>query len=1216
MIKWRLLILLALGLGAQAASGPEGLAWVAPNDVVYLAPAREGWEGLPLGNGTLGAQMWQPEEGLLFQLNTPLSGVYGGALGRLRLKTDQSMFAGLTRYRQTLALGTATVSTDIDTRSGTIHFTACIPTGQDALIVEFADARTGQVAVVMELETWRKSAVCRVKNGVLLVTDTLTCSGQPDYRFALALAVDGASATPEATGSIARLQISGGTFTAFLAVAGTREAKGDVAEEALAKLATLRRQGFGATSRANADWWAGFWARSYVSLSSDDGAADYLANLWYLHLYAMAAGSRGELPPKFNGGLWTDDYDVREWGRGYWHWNTQESYWPLFAANHLELNKPYQQLYWNMLPAVKDATTNTFNLPGAFFQETVGFEGPAKVAPRPADAPDGVKRPTTRTQTGMIFSTSAEIAMQFWWAYLYDGDTAFLRDRAYPLMKEVATFYIGYLQKDAEGRYFMWPSNAHETYLFVKNPTPDLAGIRYLFPALLEASRILGVDENLRPVWQDRLDHLSPYPLDKEKGIILPYEPKPGETRPAENGENPELFPIGVFPLITVGSPDYDLAVKTFLARRNVCAYGWTTDGICAARLGLADDPVPYVEGRASSLPRLLILHAERYQNHPSGLQDYYSRQPAVHPYLEGSGTFATALNEMLLQSWGGVIRLCPALPKSWNAVFKLLAMGGFEVTATAVKGKVTEVSVFSRRGGLVQMVNPFDGPARITLDGKPVGDVSSDSMKLAFPTEAGKTYRIDTPADPASTEKAIVRALPNDAPKRLSLTSANWIGKPPLPSLSLPLTAEQKLPQPPASAGSLARPGRPEMRAVRVTTQPLVDGRLGEALWTKLPPLGAFLKQGKQTAAEEPTEVRVGYDDKALYLGITCWESRMADLFAEFLPTQHDRQVALDDSVEVVLRTPGGTTWHFAVNALGASREGRLAAGGREEPGLNPAWTVATACYSNRWVAEIAIPFVSMAPRVPAAGAGWGFNVFRNEKPHEEASAWAPMTVVRSFKTEEFGTLVFPEGPTPSAAPMSDPTLVGHWTFDNVQGPWVFDSSGYGNDGMMTELMAQVPGPVGQALDFRGAAVEVPHNPSLTASNALTLAFWVYPKAISSARLIDKARAGGDEDYMLDLYPDGHLRIITHAGIIFAKDELPIRRWSHVTATFGDGTLRLYVNGKVTDERVTTGLLSPGELPLRIAQGNAVLLDDVRIYRRALTAEEISGLVKSGIVR
>ncbi len=84
-----LLAVAAIGCAGTVRVGQldvDYASFLSRNDIVYLSPAREGWEGLPLGNGRLGAQAWQPD-GFTFQLNTPLSGVYGGAIARLHLTT-------------------------------------------------------------------------------------------------------------------------------------------------------------------------------------------------------------------------------------------------------------------------------------------------------------------------------------------------------------------------------------------------------------------------------------------------------------------------------------------------------------------------------------------------------------------------------------------------------------------------------------------------------------------------------------------------------------------------------------------------------------------------------------------------------------------------------------------------------------------------------------------------------------------------------------------------------------------------------------------------------------------------------------------------------------------------------------------------------------------------------------------------------------------------
>ena len=140
----------------------------------------------------------------------------------------------------------------------------------------------------------------------------------------------------------------------------------------------------------------------------------------------------------------------------------------------------------------------------------------------------------------MILSSSAEIAMQFWWGYLYSGDETFLREQAYPLMKSVAQFYLNYLEEDAQGRYIMYPSNAHETCSRCRTRRTTWRASATCSPPL-EASAHLGVDAELRARSQERLAHLAPFAIDPVTGGIDPYEPRPGEKIPIPTRKIPTL---------------------------------------------------------------------------------------------------------------------------------------------------------------------------------------------------------------------------------------------------------------------------------------------------------------------------------------------------------------------------------------------------------------------------------------------------------------------------------------------------------------------------------------------------------------------------------------------------------------------------------------------------------------------------------------------------
>ena len=71
---------------------------------------------------------------------------------------------------------------------------------------------------------------------------------------------------------------------------------------------------------------------------------------YYLRRYLMAAGSQGEFPVAFNGGLWRWNRDVLNWVTPH-HWNTQQQYWGLCAQNDCQLMLPYLNTYFKMIPS-------------------------------------------------------------------------------------------------------------------------------------------------------------------------------------------------------------------------------------------------------------------------------------------------------------------------------------------------------------------------------------------------------------------------------------------------------------------------------------------------------------------------------------------------------------------------------------------------------------------------------------------------------------------------------------------------------------------------------------------------------------------------------------------------------------------------------------------------------------------------------------------------
>jgi alpha-L-fucosidase 2 len=88
---------------------------------------------------------------------------------------------------------------------------------------------------------------------------------------------------------------------------------------------------------------------------------------------------------------------------------------------------------------------------------------------------------------------------------------------------------------------------------------------------------------------------------------------------------------------------------------------------------------------------------------------------------LEGNFAAAAGLQEMLLQSHGGTIRVFPAIPDTWKDVSftTLRAEGAFLVSAQRINGNTKSVEIVSEKGGRCRLISPFSGKT-LTLDLKP----------------------------------------------------------------------------------------------------------------------------------------------------------------------------------------------------------------------------------------------------------------------------------------------------------------------------------------------------------------------------------------------------------------------------------------------------------------------------------------------------------------
>ena len=762
--------------GTTVVDGPTGEAfdtargvlnvdypgYFSKNDVVYNKANTNPLYALPVGNGRVGALVWSTAGGLTMQVSgVDASQQTAFGAGNVTFTTNPGLDAGSTAFQQRLGLYDGALSTKWDAnRTVTILGAA----NSEVIGIHVADARTGVTSATLDLSLWDVSGLGNSGNVPNINTWKQVATwaeagsaglsrGQQDsnnFGYSLGATVEGATFTTQAVNaSTVRLTITpSASYTIWIACASRLNATGhDSVAQAKAALAATATAGYATTSAAYASFWHAFWNKSFVEYSNGAGDADFLENAYYLSTYFIAAGAFGNYPFHFINGVERATADMTKWSNAYWFWNQRDVYNSFLASNHADVMNVFNNMYSRNFTALKAFTMSRFGIDGLWVPETMGWNGNA----------DG------NTQyTNDIFSTATEAARNMYAQAQYTGDASYLKNTAYPFMREVAKFYVKKFSKDAgSGKYVMTSSNAHETYWGVPNAITDLAAVRSLFPAVISVSTQLGLDADLRPGWQDLLTNLVAYPTDGTH--YLPHQPPIAQTRNNENVASELIWP---YDQTGLDAPDLAMAIATWKARPFPYGNVWANDAIQAARLGLGDD--------ANSGMKLML---QKYANYPNGMTNNTN---GVFEYM---GVHLAVMNESLLQSYNGKIRVFPALPSDASLVtrFTLAATGGFLVTSEREGGDIKYVGLRSNIGNMATVVNPWGTAAvQVRKIGTTAPVMSASTATLTFPTDAGGVYVVERVAKPLGGYTfAFLTGKPNNDAKHLSMNTALGIGSP-----------------------------------------------------------------------------------------------------------------------------------------------------------------------------------------------------------------------------------------------------------------------------------------------------------------------------------------------------------------------------------------------------------------------------------------------------
>lgn len=447
------------------------------------------------------------------------------------------------------------------------------------------------------------------------------------------------------------------------------------------------------------EFWKKFWDKSYIKLSAkgkDAKEAETITRMWHLQRYTIACAARGAFPLKFNGSIFnvdgqhnvkntycSQDYsaDFRAWGGCYWFQNQRQIYWAMLASGDFDCMLPFFKMYFNALDFAKYMTKTWFGHDGAFFPETMYFWGsynredygltPAGGKKEPADVESGfVKR---------YWQGGLELSLMMIEYYRYTHDEKTFTDMLYPVIKAVLTFYDLHYNTGNDGKMIIAPAQSLETYWNVKNPLPEIAGLKTILEELDEIGTELLSKDDLE--WLNTLYEKVPeLTVRKEKGVRILQCCESGEMK-ANNMENVSMY--AVFPYQRYGllRPDLKMARDTFAHRKFDKYYScWHNNNVFAAYLGLEK------EARKNLAKRYCLHDGYRFTT-------FYVQGDWVPDHDNGSVAQQT-VQAMLMQSYKNTIMLFPAFPQNWDAEFKLHTSGAATVEAVRVDSKMEKLNV------------------------------------------------------------------------------------------------------------------------------------------------------------------------------------------------------------------------------------------------------------------------------------------------------------------------------------------------------------------------------------------------------------------------------------------------------------------------------------------------------------------------------------------
>ena len=465
-------------------------------------------------------------------------------------------------------------------------------------------------------------------------------------------------------------------------------------EQASEKAEAALQRGLKHDYQAHLEYWDKYWAQSSITLPDS-----VLQKQYQNEMYKFGSTTREHSYPISLQAVWTaDNGKLPPWKGDYHHdLNTQLSYWPAYTGNHLTEGMGYLNTLWNQRDAYKRYTRRYFGTEG------MNIPGVCTLTGEPMGG---------WIQYSMSQTVAAWLAQHFYLQWKYSADRTFLKESAYTYIKDVAIYLEQISEVTPEGVRKLEFSSSPEIFdnslqaWFSDMTNYDLAMMHFLFKAASELAHELNLADEAGH-WASLEAQLPDYDIDEE-GCLTFAKGYPYKESHRHFSHAMAIHPLGLIDW-SDGEKSQHIIRATLKSLDEVGPDYWT--GYSYSWLANMKARAFDGEGAVQALKTFAECFCLKNTFHANGGQTQSGKSRFTYrPFtLEGNFAFAAGIQEMLLQSHTGVIRIFPAIPKEWKDVSfeSLRAMGAFLVSARMEGGEINRVRIYSEKGGMLKIARP-----------------------------------------------------------------------------------------------------------------------------------------------------------------------------------------------------------------------------------------------------------------------------------------------------------------------------------------------------------------------------------------------------------------------------------------------------------------------------------------------------------------------------